>query len=169
MSDNISIGSERVRAAFNPSGNDMVTILKEQTAVLIDHCEALKRLDGRLASLAQTAYEEACMWAVKAATTQPNGFPVRNPDNFHITQSVDDQDFHDVWIDVTERLPMPNQVVLVLGENYEGTRPFTARYYEVEKQIDWFSNTDRAPISNVTHWMPVPSISSHRIRIKKDE
>ena len=61
-----SIGEQRVRTEFNPSQNDVVSELKQKTAELINICEQLK--DPRLASLAQTAYEEAAMWAVKAAT-----------------------------------------------------------------------------------------------------
>lgn len=65
----MSLGSDRVRASFNPSNNDRVDEIKRRTAELIDICEQeLKPLDGRLAALAQTAYEEAAMWAVKAAT-----------------------------------------------------------------------------------------------------
>jgi hypothetical protein len=63
-----SIGELRVRTAFNPSQDDTVSQLKQKTAELINICEELKAKDGRLASLAQTAYEEAAMWAVKAAT-----------------------------------------------------------------------------------------------------
>jgi hypothetical protein len=48
----------------------MVDKLKRYTADLIDLCEDLKHLDPRCADLAQTAYEEAAMWAVKAATTK---------------------------------------------------------------------------------------------------
>lgn len=59
----------RVREDFNPSKSDMVTKIKRYTADLIDICEDLKRSDPRLAALAQTAYEEAAMWAVKCATT----------------------------------------------------------------------------------------------------
>jgi len=66
----MSIGSDRVRESFNPSGDNMVDKLKRYTADLIDLCEDLKHLDPRLAALAQTAYEEAAMWAVKAATTK---------------------------------------------------------------------------------------------------
>jgi hypothetical protein len=66
----MSIGAERVRESFNPSKTDTVDKLKRYTADLIDLCEDLKHLDPRLASLAQTAYEEAAMWAVKAATTK---------------------------------------------------------------------------------------------------
>ena len=82
-----SIGAQRVRESFNPSGDSMVDKIKRYTADLIDLCEELKRdpsvrqvgsgtemlLGGeqqRLVALAQTAYEEAAMWAVKAATTK---------------------------------------------------------------------------------------------------
>jgi hypothetical protein len=63
-----TVGEERVRVAFNPSADDKVSVLKSRTAVLINLVEDLKALDPRCAALAQTAYEEACMWAVKAAT-----------------------------------------------------------------------------------------------------
>lgn len=65
-----SIGAFRVRGAFNRSGNATVDEINQLTAKLIDLCETLKPLDGRLASLAQTSYEEAAMWAVKAATAE---------------------------------------------------------------------------------------------------
>ena len=61
-------GEMRVRTEFNPGANSMVDQLKQMTAQLIDMCETLKAKDPRLASLAQTAFEEASMWAVKAAT-----------------------------------------------------------------------------------------------------
>lgn len=63
-----SLGAHRVRESFNPGGNEMVNKIKRYTADLIDLCEELKHQDPRLAALAQTAYEEAAMWAVKAAT-----------------------------------------------------------------------------------------------------
>jgi hypothetical protein len=66
---NGSVGASRVRESFNPSKDNVVDKLKRYTADLIDLCEDFKQLDPRLAALAQTAYEEACMWAVKAATT----------------------------------------------------------------------------------------------------
>jgi hypothetical protein len=72
-----STGAFRVREQFNPSGNEMVTKIKRYTADLIDLCEEMKaKQDGkigevqRLCALAQTAYEEAAMWATKAATTE---------------------------------------------------------------------------------------------------
>ncbi len=67
----LTLGEERVRLSFNPNENPTVALIKQKTAELIDLCEMMKQLDGRLASLAQTTYEDACHWAVKAATTQP--------------------------------------------------------------------------------------------------
>jgi len=69
-----SLGASRVRESFNPGGDDLVNKFKRYTADLIDMCnsENDKHDDpekGRLYSLAMTAYEEAAMWAVKAATT----------------------------------------------------------------------------------------------------
>jgi len=63
-----TIGEVRVRTKFNPSQDDVVSKIKQLSAQLINLCEELKVKDGRLASLAQTSYEEAAMWAVKAAT-----------------------------------------------------------------------------------------------------
>ena len=63
-----SLGELRVRVSFNPSQADLVSQIKQKSAELINLCEELKAKDGRLASFAQTAYEEAAMWAVKAAT-----------------------------------------------------------------------------------------------------
>lgn len=65
----MSIGEDRVRIKFNVSANSTVDEIKLKTAELIDICETIKYKDPRLAALAQTAYEEAAMWAVKAATT----------------------------------------------------------------------------------------------------
>jgi hypothetical protein len=69
-----TLGEHRVRTSFNPSNQGAVDIIKQRTAALIDDCQDLLRLDQdteerrRLVALAQTAYEEAAMWAVKAAT-----------------------------------------------------------------------------------------------------
>ena len=68
MSETLSIGEARVRTKFNPSADGTVDKIKQLSAELINICEELKEKDGRLASLAQTTYEEAAMWAVKAAT-----------------------------------------------------------------------------------------------------
>lgn len=67
--ENLSLGEQRVRTKFNPSENDTVSQIKQKSAELINLCEELKAKDVRLASLAQTSYEEAAMWAVKAATS----------------------------------------------------------------------------------------------------
>lgn len=68
MDKQLTIGEARVRTQFNPSNDGIVDQIKQKSAELINLCEELKAKDGRLASLAQTAYEEAAMWAVKAAT-----------------------------------------------------------------------------------------------------
>lgn len=64
----MTIGEQRVRTQFNPSADGVVDQIKQKSAELIDLCEPLKAKDARLAALAQTTYEEAAMWAVKAAT-----------------------------------------------------------------------------------------------------
>lgn len=63
-----TIGEQRVRTEFNPSKDGIVDQIKQKTAELINLVEELKTNDGRLAAIAQTSYEEAAMWAVKAAT-----------------------------------------------------------------------------------------------------
>jgi hypothetical protein len=68
--ESMSLGAQRVRESFNPSGDQLVDKIKRYTADLIDLCEDMKHLDPRLAALAQTAYEEAAMWVAKAATTK---------------------------------------------------------------------------------------------------
>ena len=70
MSMSAILGSSRVRRNFNPGANALVERIKQLTADLIDLCEEHKAKDPRLAALAQTAYEEAAMWAVKLATAQ---------------------------------------------------------------------------------------------------
>jgi hypothetical protein len=66
-------GRMRVRADFNPSKSEPVDHIKGMTADLIDFCEEFKTNGerARCAALAQTKYEEAAMWAVKAATYKP--------------------------------------------------------------------------------------------------
>jgi hypothetical protein len=66
----MSIGEDRVRTKFNPSADSVVDQIKQKSAELIDICESLKPLDPRLAAHAQTVFEDAAMWAVKAATAQ---------------------------------------------------------------------------------------------------
>ena len=64
----MTIGEDRVRIKDNPSADSTVDQIKQLTAELIDLVETLKNNDERLAALAQRHYEEAAMWAVKAAT-----------------------------------------------------------------------------------------------------
>lgn len=66
----MSVGERRVRTSFNPSSSSEVDYIKQKAAELIDLCEGLKGRNGRLAALAQTAFEEGAMWAVKAATAE---------------------------------------------------------------------------------------------------
>ncbi len=69
-----TIGERRVRTDFNVAEGatrSNIDLLKEKSAELINLCEELKSEEGetnRLVSLAQTKYEEAAMYAVKAAT-----------------------------------------------------------------------------------------------------
>lgn len=83
----LTLGEKRVRTTFNPSKDSAVDKIKQLSAELINALEAIRNdevsktyeqspeaksvVSGeklRLISLAQTAYEEAAMWAVKAAT-----------------------------------------------------------------------------------------------------
>lgn len=75
----MSLGEDRVRVKFNPSDNSLVSQIKQKSAELIDLCQERKTRvsdipaspgeEARLWALAQTHYEDAAMWAVKAATT----------------------------------------------------------------------------------------------------
>ena len=71
-----SIGEKRVRTTFNPSNDTLVDNIKQDAAKCINMCDTIKvkfSADGecaRLASLAQTHFETAAMYAVKAATVQ---------------------------------------------------------------------------------------------------
>jgi hypothetical protein len=76
-----TLGEKRVRTSFNPSDVDTVAQLKQKSGEIINLLEELKIAkitEGedilqkgeflRLIHIAQTSYEEAAMWAVKAAT-----------------------------------------------------------------------------------------------------
>lgn len=71
MTETKTIGEQRVRVDFNPDSNGIVDEIKQKTAYLINLCEDLKKIghDTRLVSIAQTEFENAAMWAVKAATS----------------------------------------------------------------------------------------------------
>ena len=87
MNQELTIGEFRVRTKFNPSADSVVDQIKQKTAELINLLQAVKndevsktydkseaakiQMSGeklRLIALAQTDYENAAMWAVKAAT-----------------------------------------------------------------------------------------------------
>ena len=63
-------GDYRVGISFNPGGHKQVDHIKESTAELIDYI-AEHGKDPRCTALAQTAFEEAAMWAVKSVTKPP--------------------------------------------------------------------------------------------------
>lgn len=68
-----TLGEARVRTDFNVSGSSVVDEIKQKSAELINLVNSLPVESGpseksRLIALASTTYEEAAMWAVKAAT-----------------------------------------------------------------------------------------------------
>lgn len=73
-----TLGQIRVRTDFNVTKADNISLVKQQTANLIDMLEDLRKdnramIDQekqRLISIAQSKYEEAAMFAVKALTTE---------------------------------------------------------------------------------------------------
>lgn len=76
--EELTLGEQRVRTTFNSSSEDIVSHIKDKTAALINIVAMIKYEDekgtqkagerARLVALALTAYEEAAMWGVKAAT-----------------------------------------------------------------------------------------------------
>lgn len=76
MSNDQTLGEARVRVTFNPSNDTLVDSIKQKSAELINLVSSIPDGSlvenpaeaGRLKALASTAYEEAAMWAVKAAT-----------------------------------------------------------------------------------------------------
>jgi hypothetical protein len=76
MSTEKTLGEQRVQTDFNAGGSDVVTQIKAKSAELINAVNELRPPEDaakvgsfmRLQALAMTAYEEAAMWAVKAAT-----------------------------------------------------------------------------------------------------
>lgn len=82
-----TLGEKRIRTDFNISGSAIVDSIKQKTADLINDLQAMRNDEAaktydkspevkneisgekfRLIAIAQTTYEEAAMWAVKAAT-----------------------------------------------------------------------------------------------------
>jgi len=70
-----TLGERRVRTGFNVSQDSEVDAFKVTTARLIDLAETHRKGSDsekiRLIALAQTHYEDAAMWIVKALTYQP--------------------------------------------------------------------------------------------------
>jgi hypothetical protein len=62
-------GEAMVRLGFNPGGDPDVVKIKAAAAACIDMVERFRDRDGRCCALAQTAFEDAAMWAVKCITT----------------------------------------------------------------------------------------------------
>ena len=60
-------GEWRVGIKFNPAGDDNVSLIKQRAAELIDLI-AKHGNNSRCTALAQTAFEEGAMWAVKSIT-----------------------------------------------------------------------------------------------------
>ncbi len=63
-------GQWRVGTNFNPAGDNLVDQVKQKSAELIDLISEAGN-DDRCTCLAQTAYEDAAMWAVKSITKKP--------------------------------------------------------------------------------------------------
>jgi hypothetical protein len=72
----MTIGEDRVRVRYNTYDNSLVYKIKRSTGYMIDICEEMKERGSgspemlRCLALAQTTYEQAAMWAVKALTTE---------------------------------------------------------------------------------------------------
>jgi hypothetical protein len=70
----MTLGEQRVRVSFNPSGDSAVDRIKQLSADLIDLVNALpdhgEGETKRIKALAMTEYESACHWAVKLATVK---------------------------------------------------------------------------------------------------
>lgn len=69
----LTFGEKAVGLTFNPSGDPLVTALKEKAAAFIDACHQAKEASPsgdvkRMMSVAITEAQGAQMWAVKAAT-----------------------------------------------------------------------------------------------------
>lgn len=65
----MTIGEDRVRVNFNPTGNLLVAQIKQKSAELIDLCEQMcEQARTDIHGYGRNHFEEAAMWAVKAAT-----------------------------------------------------------------------------------------------------
>ena len=75
-----TLGQKRVKAEFNPSKTELVDLIKNKSAELIDLLQSMKPVGSaaeifgsekiRLIDIAQTEIETACMYGVKANFTE---------------------------------------------------------------------------------------------------
>lgn len=78
-----TLGERRVKVDFNVDSSELVDDIKKKSAELINIAEGMRLMStndeslllissekARLIALAQTAYEDACMWLVKANYTE---------------------------------------------------------------------------------------------------
>ncbi len=73
----LTFGQKAVGLTFNPRKDNDVDMCKKRFADAIDHLHTVRRdtpdpQTGRLASIAITEIETACMWAVKTLTWRYN-------------------------------------------------------------------------------------------------
>lgn len=78
MEKKLTLGESRVRVSFNPSSDNIVDIIKQKSAEMIDFIDGFAGKPEwtdeqynefkRLKSLAMTSIEESAMWAVKSVT-----------------------------------------------------------------------------------------------------
>ena len=65
----LTLGEKRVKVNFNTTNDSLVDQIKRKSAELIDLCQEMRDEGSsekqRVISLAQTGFEDACMWAVK--------------------------------------------------------------------------------------------------------
>ena len=74
-----TLGQKRVKAEFNTEKNELVDVIKNKSAELIDLLQSMRPVGSqaekmssekqRLISIAQTEIETACMYGVKANFT----------------------------------------------------------------------------------------------------
>ena len=68
-----TVGEQRIRPEhreLSDSEKETIKTIKTKTIELIDICETLKSKDPRLASLAQTSFEQGSLWATKATSAK---------------------------------------------------------------------------------------------------
>lgn len=82
----MTLGEKRIQVIFNASGSSSVDKIKRMAAMLIDEIDdtipnPVDPDKARWKSMALTAIEEGCGWAVKALTAETENKP-RNESNY---------------------------------------------------------------------------------------